>query len=129
MVVGQAHALILGRIRHFRHTSAELAPLPGPQARPRGQRALEISMDRPADIREDQHAAAEGLEKLEMRSQARKLGARIPCQQLSGVPTRYAGQSEALEDGCQLARIARELVSELHALEADLARLREAGLE
>src|SRR2546430_11822867 len=90
---------------------------------------LQVAVYRAADIREHQHRAADGLEQIEVWTQAAELRARIPGEQLRRVPPRYARQPESAEGRGKLARVARKFMPELHALEADLASLGEAGLK
>src|SRR6266480_5923833 len=90
---------------------------------------LQVAVYRAADIREHQHRAADGLEQIEVWTQAGELRARIPGEQLRRVPPRYARQPESAEGRRKLARVARKFMPELHALEADLAGLGEAGLK
>src|SRR5438874_6451948 len=90
---------------------------------------LQVAVYRAADFREHQHGAADGLEQIEVWTQAAELRARIPGEQLRRVPPRYARQPESAEGRRKLARVARKFMPELHALEADLAGLGEAGLK
>src|SRR5256886_15108772 len=90
---------------------------------------LQVAVYRAADIREHQHRAADGLEQIEVWTQTGELRARIPGEQLRQVPPRYARQPEPAECSGKLACVARKFMPELHALEADLAGLGEAGLK
>src|SRR5882762_11574421 len=90
---------------------------------------LQVAVYRAADIREHQHRAAERLEEIEVWTQAGNLRTRISGEQLRRVPPRYARQPESAQYRRKLARVPRKLVPELHALEADLASLGEAGLQ
>src|SRR6267154_1281833 len=90
---------------------------------------LQVAVYRAADIREHQHRAADAFQEIEVWTQASELRTRISGEQLRRVPPRYARQPESAQYRRKLARVPRKLVPELHALEADLASLGQAGLE
>src|SRR3984893_15693077 len=64
-----------------------------------------------------------------MWTQAADFSTCIPGEQLRRVPPRYACQSESVEGRRKLARVPRKFMPRLHALEADLTGLGEAGLQ
>src|SRR6202035_1928875 len=64
-----------------------------------------------------------------MWTQAADFSTCIPGEQLRRVPPRYACQSESVEGRRKLARVPRKFMPKLHALEADLTGLGEAGLQ
>src|SRR6202050_5851173 len=86
----RAHVMMIGKTnpfarhdrRHFRNPPAKLTPLAAREARPCGERTLKVAVYACAHVREHQTRASEGLEQIEVGTQALKLGADAPLQQL-----------------------------------------------
>src|SRR5262249_11221434 len=129
VVIGELHALGEGGGSDVRDAPAELAPVSGSQCWPLREWLLAIGVHRAAHLGEHQYGAADGLEEIEVRAQVRELGSCIAPQQGGGVPAGNTCEAEAPEHGGEFARAAGKFVPELHALEADLPRLLETGLE
>ena len=126
VVIGDADAFGQGAVGDLRQPPSPFGPVAAAQTRPLRQRFGAVAMDGIGGLGEDQHVRAHRLQQIEMRPQRCHLGVGVALQQFSRIPAGDAGHAERLQRRLQRGGLARKLVAELHADEADLPGLGEA---
>ena len=126
---GHAHSAAAHALGELGEPRAIILPAAARHVRPLRKTRAAIAVDVARDLGDHHDFAAEREQQLEMRLHRGKLAVHVAFEQPRAVPARDQREAVRGQDGLELGRVARELVTELHPLVARRASFPQTGLE